>query len=112
MAKAREACELLKELPEMKLGHVLEEIGGILPGHRFASGLELLLSSTTRGFQLGHSSGFRDMEPLRTSYMQSEEHESNNQSVVYIGVDNTLAPVIGFEDKIREDAAQVVENLT
>ncbi|CAN7000678.1 unnamed protein product [Brassica rapa subsp. trilocularis] len=37
MAKAREACELLRELPEMKLGHVLEEIGGILPGHRFAS---------------------------------------------------------------------------
>ncbi|KAL0872664.1 hypothetical protein Bca101_022369 [Brassica carinata] len=42
----------------------------------------------------------------------SEEHESNNQSVVYIGVDNTLAAVIRFEDKIREDAAQVVENLT
>ncbi|KAH0926993.1 hypothetical protein HID58_019249, partial [Brassica napus] len=37
MVKSREACELLKELPEMKLGHVLEEIGGILPGHRFAS---------------------------------------------------------------------------
>ncbi|KAF3604154.1 hypothetical protein F2Q69_00032933 [Brassica cretica] len=42
----------------------------------------------------------------------SEENESNNQSVVYIGVDNTLAAVIRFEDKIREDAAQVVENLT
>lgn len=37
MAKAREACEHLRELPEMKLAHVLEEIGGILPGHRFAS---------------------------------------------------------------------------
>ncbi|KAL0743470.1 hypothetical protein Bca4012_084983 [Brassica carinata] len=37
MVKAREACEFLKELPEMKLGHVLEKIGGILPGHRFAS---------------------------------------------------------------------------
>ncbi|CAH8302141.1 unnamed protein product [Eruca vesicaria subsp. sativa] len=37
MEKAREACKVLKELPEMKLGHVLEEIGGILPGHRFAS---------------------------------------------------------------------------
>uniref|UniRef100_M4E0L0 Dipeptide epimerase n=2 Tax=Brassica campestris TaxID=3711 RepID=M4E0L0_BRACM len=37
MVKSREACELLRELPEMKLGHVLEEIGGILPGHRFAS---------------------------------------------------------------------------
>ncbi|KAL0747140.1 hypothetical protein Bca101_029142 [Brassica carinata] len=37
MVKAREACELLRELPEMKLGHVLQEIGGILPGHRFAS---------------------------------------------------------------------------
>ncbi|KAF3524482.1 hypothetical protein F2Q69_00048360 [Brassica cretica] len=37
MVKTREACELLRELPEMKLGHVLQEIGGILPGHRFAS---------------------------------------------------------------------------
>ncbi|KAJ0264372.1 Dipeptide epimerase [Hirschfeldia incana] len=37
MLKAREACELLIELPEMKLGHVLDEIGGILPGHRFSS---------------------------------------------------------------------------
>lgn len=37
MAKAKEACELLRELPEMNLAHVLEEIGGILPGHRFAS---------------------------------------------------------------------------
>ncbi|KAG2266766.1 hypothetical protein Bca52824_073845 [Brassica carinata] len=37
MVKAREAFELLRELPEMKLGHVLQEIGGILPGHRFAS---------------------------------------------------------------------------
>ncbi|CAH2077017.1 unnamed protein product [Thlaspi arvense] len=42
----------------------------------------------------------------------SEEPESNNQSVVYIGVDDTLAAVIRFEDKIREDAAQVVGNLT
>ncbi|CAF1930578.1 uncharacterized protein BNAC05G28690D isoform X1 [Brassica napus] len=37
MVKAREAFELLRELPEMKLGHVLQEIGGILPCHRFAS---------------------------------------------------------------------------
>ncbi|CAN8276151.1 unnamed protein product [Cochlearia groenlandica] len=42
----------------------------------------------------------------------SEENEHNNQSVVYIGVDDTLAAVIRFEDKIREDAAQVVGNLT
>ncbi|XP_024015452.1 L-Ala-D/L-amino acid epimerase isoform X2 [Eutrema salsugineum] len=37
MVKAREACEFLNELPEMKLGNVLQEIGGFLPGHRFAS---------------------------------------------------------------------------
>lgn len=46
MAKAKEACELLRELPEMKLAHVLEEIGGILPGHRFASvraGMEMAM---------------------------------------------------------------------
>ncbi|XP_024015481.1 L-Ala-D/L-amino acid epimerase isoform X3 [Eutrema salsugineum] len=37
MVKAREACEFLRELPEMKLGNVLQEIGGFLPGHQFAS---------------------------------------------------------------------------
>ncbi|XP_010506663.1 PREDICTED: L-Ala-D/L-amino acid epimerase-like [Camelina sativa] len=37
MVKAREACEFLRELPEMTLGGVLHEIGRLLPGHRFAS---------------------------------------------------------------------------
>lgn len=37
MEKAREACEFLRELPEMKLGDALEEMGGFLPGHQFAS---------------------------------------------------------------------------
>jgi Cu2+-exporting ATPase len=35
-----------------------------------------------------------------------------NQSVVYVGVDNTLAGLIYFEDQIREDARQVVESLS
>ncbi|PKA58045.1 Copper-transporting ATPase PAA1, chloroplastic [Apostasia shenzhenica] len=38
--------------------------------------------------------------------------EVNNESVVYVGIDNTLAGVIYFEDKIREDSRQVVENLS
>ncbi|CAH8389915.1 unnamed protein product [Eruca vesicaria subsp. sativa] len=72
------------------------------------------LYKATKGFSKDEflGKGGFDMEPLRTYYMQSEEHESNNQPVVYIGVDNTLAAVIRFEDKIREDAAQVIENLT
>ncbi|XP_010465915.1 PREDICTED: L-Ala-D/L-amino acid epimerase-like [Camelina sativa] len=37
MVKAREACEFLRELPEMRLGGVLLEIGRLLPGHQFAS---------------------------------------------------------------------------
>lgn len=37
MVKAREACEFLRKLPEMKLGDVLQEIGIFLPGHQFAS---------------------------------------------------------------------------
>ncbi|EOA30704.1 hypothetical protein CARUB_v10013841mg [Capsella rubella] len=46
MVKAREACEFLRELPEMKLGSVLHEIGRLLPGHRFASvraGMEMAM---------------------------------------------------------------------
>ena len=35
-----------------------------------------------------------------------------NQSVVYVGVDNTLAGLIYFEDQIREDARHVVESLS
>ncbi|KAK8930739.1 hypothetical protein KSP39_PZI016640 [Platanthera zijinensis] len=38
--------------------------------------------------------------------------ELSNQSVVYVGVDGTLAGLIYFEDKIREDARQVVEILS
>ncbi|KAG8661563.1 L-Ala-D/L-amino acid epimerase isoform X4 [Manihot esculenta] len=37
MAKAGEACELLRSCPPMTLGSLLEKIGGILPGHQFAS---------------------------------------------------------------------------
>lgn len=37
MVKARETCEFLRELPDMKLGNALKEIGRFLPGHQFAS---------------------------------------------------------------------------
>ncbi|KAG7631690.1 Mandelate racemase/muconate lactonizing enzyme C-terminal [Arabidopsis suecica] len=46
MVKAREASEFLRELPEMKLGNVLQEIGRFLPGHQFASvraGMEMAM---------------------------------------------------------------------
>ncbi|XP_072953722.1 copper-transporting ATPase PAA1, chloroplastic [Typha angustifolia] len=38
--------------------------------------------------------------------------EINNQSVVYIGVDGVLSGLIYFEDKIREDACQVIDTLS
>jgi len=41
-----------------------------------------------------------------------EVEDLKNQSVVYVGVDNTLAGLIYFEDQIREDAQQVVESLS
>lgn len=41
-----------------------------------------------------------------------DAEEFKNQSLVYVGVDNKLAGVIYFEDKIREDAFEVVESLT
>ncbi|KAJ8755603.1 hypothetical protein K2173_022198 [Erythroxylum novogranatense] len=40
-----------------------------------------------------------------------ELEDMTNQSVVYIGVDNTLVGLIYLEDQIREDARHVVESL-
>ncbi|XVF01573.1 hypothetical protein REPUB_Repub04eG0100700 [Reevesia pubescens] len=39
------------------------------------------------------------------------EEELRNKSVVYVGVNNTLAGLIYFEDQIREDARHVVDSL-
>ncbi|KAL6329145.1 hypothetical protein AAG906_011598 [Vitis piasezkii] len=41
-----------------------------------------------------------------------EVDELKNQSVVYVGVDGTLAGLIYFEDQIRDDAQHVVESLS
>ncbi|KAJ9686986.1 hypothetical protein PVL29_015726 [Vitis rotundifolia] len=41
-----------------------------------------------------------------------EVDELKNQSVVYVGVDGTLAGLIYFEDQIRDDARHVVESLS
>lgn len=38
--------------------------------------------------------------------------ELKNQSIVYVGVDNSLAGRIYVEDQIREDAQYVVESLS
>ncbi|XP_021899802.1 copper-transporting ATPase PAA1, chloroplastic [Carica papaya] len=38
--------------------------------------------------------------------------ELNSQSIVYVGVENTLAGLIYFQDQIREDAGHVVESLS
>ncbi|KAJ8773086.1 hypothetical protein K2173_028263 [Erythroxylum novogranatense] len=46
LVKAREASELLRSSPSMTLGSILEEVGGFLPGHEFASvraGVEMAL---------------------------------------------------------------------
>ncbi|KAJ4831572.1 hypothetical protein Tsubulata_044127 [Turnera subulata] len=46
MAKAKEACELMKSCPPLFLGSVFEMIAGVLPGHEFASvraGVEMAL---------------------------------------------------------------------
>ncbi|GLT27351.1 hypothetical protein SLA2020_023570 [Shorea laevis] len=40
------------------------------------------------------------------------EEEHGNQSVVYVGVDDTLAGLIYFEDQIRDDAGNVVDLLS
>ncbi|XP_020090351.1 copper-transporting ATPase PAA1, chloroplastic isoform X3 [Ananas comosus] len=38
--------------------------------------------------------------------------EADNQSVVYVGIDGVLSGLIYFEDKLREDAQQVIETLS
>ncbi|PQM32550.1 copper-transporting ATPase PAA1 chloroplastic [Prunus yedoensis var. nudiflora] len=43
-------------------------------------------------------------------FQEVEAHKS--QSVVYVGIDSTLAGLIYFEDQIREDAGQVVKSLS
>ncbi|KAL5187682.1 Copper-transporting ATPase PAA1, chloroplastic [Glycine soja] len=44
--------------------------------------------------------------------IHQEVEKSNNQSFVYVGVDDTLAGLIYFEDEIREDARDVVDRLS
>lgn len=41
-----------------------------------------------------------------------EAEDKSNLSVVYVGVDRTLAGLIYFQDQIREDSASVVESLS
>ncbi|MCI05092.1 copper-transporting ATPase PAA1 chloroplastic-like, partial [Trifolium medium] len=41
-----------------------------------------------------------------------QEVECKNQSFVYVGVDDTLAGQIYFEDEIRKDARHVVDTLS
>ncbi|KAH7518586.1 hypothetical protein FEM48_Zijuj09G0187100 [Ziziphus jujuba var. spinosa] len=47
---------------------------------------------------------------VENPFQEVEDHQ--NQSFVYVGVDNTLAGLIYFEDQIREDAGQVVRSLS
>ncbi|XWS68297.1 hypothetical protein CRYUN_Cryun04dG0078700 [Craigia yunnanensis] len=42
---------------------------------------------------------------------QEVDEELRNKSVVYVGVNNTLAGLIYFEDQVREDARHVVDSL-
>ncbi|OIW17038.1 hypothetical protein TanjilG_13857 [Lupinus angustifolius] len=46
------------------------------------------------------------------SSIQQEVEECKNQSVVYVGVNDTLAGLIFTEDEIREDARHVVDTLS
>ncbi|WVZ23536.1 hypothetical protein V8G54_002080 [Vigna mungo] len=43
--------------------------------------------------------------------LDQEVEKCNNQSFVYVGIDNTLAGLIYFQDEIREDARDVVDRL-
>ncbi|GMI74673.1 HEAVY METAL ATPASE 6, HEAVY METAL ASSOCIATED PROTEIN 38, Arabidopsis thaliana heavy metal ATPase 6 [Hibiscus trionum] len=45
------------------------------------------------------------------SLVLEADEELRNKSVVYVGVNNTLAGLIYFEDQIREDAKHVIDSL-
>ncbi|RYR64463.1 hypothetical protein Ahy_A03g010565 isoform A [Arachis hypogaea] len=47
-----------------------------------------------------------------SSKIHQELEDFKNQSVVYVGVNDTLAGLIYFEDEIREDAKHVVDQLS
>ncbi|XP_048433630.1 copper-transporting ATPase PAA1, chloroplastic-like [Pyrus x bretschneideri] len=61
----------------------------------------------TKRFLLGLWNGFKGME---LPFEEVEAHTS--QSIVYVGIDSTLAGLIYFEDQIRVDAGQVVKSLS
>ena len=44
--------------------------------------------------------------------LHQEVEKYNKQSFVYVGIDDTLAGLIYFEDEIREDARDVVDRLS
>lgn len=44
--------------------------------------------------------------------IHQEVEDCKNQSVVYVGVNDTLAGLIYFEDEIREDARHVIDALS
>ncbi|KAM1857394.1 hypothetical protein ACFX14_007505 [Malus domestica] len=46
------------------------------------------------------------------SYPFEEVEAHTSQSIVYVGIDSTLAGLIYFEDQIRVDAGQVVKSLS
>ncbi|KAM2458554.1 hypothetical protein ACFX1W_007329 [Malus domestica] len=46
------------------------------------------------------------------SYPFEEIEAHTSQSIVYVGIDSTLAGLIYFEDQIRVDAGQVVKSLS
>lgn len=43
--------------------------------------------------------------------MSLDAEDARSQSVVYVGVDDSLAGIIYIEDQIRQDAGHVVESL-
>lgn len=47
-----------------------------------------------------------------STFQEVEMEELMNQSLVYVGVDNMLAGLIYVEDRIRDDAAHVVNSLS
>ncbi|GFY89401.1 P-type ATP-ase 1 [Actinidia rufa] len=81
---------------------------------------EIVIRLLTKGSLVSASVDSLDMEMLKLYCLKhgviqsppKELDDLKNQSVVYVGVDGTLAGLIYVEDQIREDAKLVVESLS
>ncbi|KAK8485937.1 hypothetical protein V6N11_063551 [Hibiscus sabdariffa] len=80
MAKAKEACEMLRSCSFMTLGALLGDISHFLPGHQFASDLEFTFWLNESGRE--KKTGERFFPPLAIIALKAEVYEHKQLKLV------------------------------